>query len=148
MMKIIQLVFLFALCSFITSCNQSPKSAKANAPITSNDTLQNKNSSPIDTTDIDVVKVSPDKYRILLENEYVRVVEYSIKQGEKDNPHTHPRKTSYVISGGTLRVYPENEKPFDYEEVAGVTEWSDKTDKHSVENIGATTITILLTEIK
>ena len=148
MMKIIQLVFLFALCSFITSCNQSPKSSKDNAPITSDDTLQNKKSLHIDTSDIDVVKVSPDKYRILLENEYVRVVEYSIKPGEKDNPHTHPRKTSYVISGGTLRVYPENEKPFDYEEVAGVTEWSDKTDKHYVENIGATTITILLTEIK
>ncbi len=136
MMKITQLVFLFALCSFISSCNQNSTSSKDKAFITS------------DTTAINVVKVSPDKYKILLENEYVRVVEYSIKPGEKDNPQTHPRKTSYILSGGTLRVYPEHEKPFDYEEVAGVTEWSDKTDKHYVENIGTTTITILLTEIK
>ena len=85
---------------------------------------------------------------LVLENDYVRVIEYTLKPGEKDNPHTHLQKTSYVISGGTFRVYPENEEPFDYVEVNGVTEWSDKTSKHYVENVGNTTITILLTEIK
>ena len=85
---------------------------------------------------------------LVLENDYVRVIEYTLKPGEKDNPHTHLQKTSYVISGGTFRVYPENEEPFDYVEVNGVIEWSDKTSKHYVENVGNTTITILLTEIK
>jgi quercetin dioxygenase-like cupin family protein len=78
----------------------------------------------------------------------VRVIEYSLKPGEKENPHTHPPKTSYVISGGTLKVYPENEKPFDTEEVTGTTEWAGKRSKHYVENIGQTTVKILLTEIK
>ncbi|PZR08540.1 MAG: hypothetical protein DI539_22645 [Flavobacterium psychrophilum] len=98
--------------------------------------------------EIDFVKASPDKAKILLENEFVRVIEYSLKPGEKDNTHTHPPKTSYVISGGTLRVYPENEKPFDSEEIKGTTEWAGKRGKHYVENIGKTTVTILLTEIK
>lgn len=99
-------------------------------------------------TEIDVLTASPDKYKLVLENDHVRVIEYTLKPGEKDNPHTHPPKTSYVISGGTFRVYPENEEPFDYVEVQGVTEWSDRTSKHYVENIGNTTITILLTEVK
>ncbi len=101
-----------------------------------------------DTLDIDFTKVSPDKSRILLENEHVRVIEYSLKPGEKDNPHTHPPKTSYVISGGMLRVYPDHGQPFDAEEIQGTSEWSDRVNKHHVENVGKTTVTILLTEIK
>ena len=118
--------------------------------ITSGDTLQNKKPAKPEATgmDIDAVKASPGQFKILLENEYVRVVEYSLKPGEKDSTHTHPPKTSYVISGGMLRIYPENEKPFDFEEIKGAAEWSGKRGKHYVENIGKTTVTILLTEIK
>jgi len=127
-----KLIFLLGICFIMSSCNQSSTVREDSDQI----------------TEIDVLTASPDKYKLVLENEHVRVIEYSLKPGEKDNPHTHLPKTSYVISGGTFRVYPENEKPFDYVEVQGVTEWSDRTSKHYVENIGNTTITILLTEIK
>ena len=139
-----KLIFLLSIGLVISSCNQ-PTSTKDN--LITNDTIQS-HLPKLDTTAIDVLKASPDKYTLRLENEHVRVIEYSLRPGEKDNPHTHPAKTSYVISGGTFRVYPENEEPFDYVEVQGMTEWSDKTSKHYVENIGNTTITILLTEIK
>ena len=141
-------ILIFAICSLTISCNQNSKSTDVKEPISSNDTVQNKKSNKIDGTEIDFVKSSPDKTKILLENEYVRVIEYSLKPGEKDSTHTHPPKMSYVISGGTLRVYPENEKPFDTEAVKGKAEWSEKRGKHFVENIGKTTVTILLTEIK
>ncbi len=139
-----KLIFLLSIGLVISSCNQLT-STKDN--LITNETIQSHLPKP-DTTVIDVLIASPDKYKLLLENEHVRVIEYSLRPGEKDNPHTHPAKTSYVISGGTFRVYPENEEPFDYVEVQGMTEWSDKTSKHYVENIGNTTITILLTEIK
>lgn len=141
-----KLIFLLSIGLINSSCNQ-PTSTKDNL-VTTNDTIQSSHLPKPDTTAIDVLIASPDKYTLILENEYVRVIEYTLKPGEKDNPHTHPAKTSYVISGGTFRVYPENDEPFDYVEVQGVTEWSDKTSKHYVENIGNTTITILLTEIK
>jgi quercetin dioxygenase-like cupin family protein len=83
-----------------------------------------------------------------LENEHVRVIEYTLKPGEKDTPHTHPPKTYYVVSGGKLRVYPENEKLFDAEEVQGATEWAGYRGKHYVENIGTTTVILVLTEVK
>ncbi|CAN5320944.1 hypothetical protein BH10BAC4_BH10BAC4_19510 [soil metagenome] len=129
-----KLIVLIAIGYLTFSCDGN--SAKGSGPNTSIDSL------------IDVVNVSPDKYKILLENEYVRVVKYSLRPGEKDNPHTHPRKSSYVISGGTLRVYPEGGEPIDFEELEGMAQWSEATHKHYVENIGKTTITILLTEIK
>ena len=57
--------------------------------------------------EIDPVEVSPDMYHIQLENEHVRVVEYQIAPGERDNWHTHPAKVSYVVSGGSLRITTE-----------------------------------------
>ncbi len=143
-----KLNFLISICCLASACNQSTTPIENNNLTTASDTLQSKPSSKEASVEIDVISASPDKYKVVLENEHVRVIEYTLKPGEKDNPHTHPAKTSYVISGGTFRVYPENEKPFDYVEIQGVTEWSDKTSKHYVENIGNTTITILLTEIK
>jgi quercetin dioxygenase-like cupin family protein len=141
-------ILIIAICYLTVSCNRNPKPKEANELTSSKDTLQNGKSTRIDEAEIDFVVSSPDKAKIVLENEYVRVIEYSLRPGEKDSTHTHPPKTSYVISGGTLRVYSENEKPFDSEEVKGTVEWSGKRGKHYVENIGKTTVTILLTEIK
>ncbi len=143
----IRFIFIIALFTQI-SCTQNSKREESNPVTKPTDSLSNKKSTDIDTIKIDVVESSPDKAKILLENEYVRVIEYSLKPGEKDSTHTHPPKTSYVISGGVLRVYPDNEMPFDTEAVTGEAEWADKRGKHYVENIGQTTVTILLTEIK
>ena len=97
---------------------------------------------------IDPVKVSPDKFKIVMENEHVRVVLYSLKTGEKDNWHTHPQKSSYVLSGGKLKVFLENGETIMADEKTGTASWMDYVGKHYVENIGSTTVTILLTEIK
>ncbi len=140
--------FLIAITFLTISCSQNSKSVEGNNPKTLDDSLQQAALTQIDTTEIDFVKASPDKVKILLENEFVRVIEYSLKPGEKDSTHTHPPKTSYVVSGGLLRIYPENGKPFDAEEISGHAEWSDKVGKHYVENIGKTTVTIVLTEVK
>ena len=141
-------IFIIVICFLINSCSQNSKRDEVNSVTKTIDTLKNINVTEIDTTEIDFVKSTPGKTKILLENEYVKVIEYTLKPGERDSTHTHPPKTSYVISGGTVRVYPENEKPFDYVEVKGQTEWADKRGRHYVENIGKTTVTILLTEVK
>ena len=143
-----RLILIIATCYLTISCSQNSKPAESKEPTSSNDSMQNKKSNKTVETEIDFVKSSPDKTKILLENEYVRVIEYTLKPGEKDSTHTHPPKMSYIISGGMVRVYPENEKPFDAVEIKGVAEWADKRGKHYVENIGKTTVTILLTEIK
>ena len=42
---------------------------------------------------IDPLAVSPDSFKLLLENEFVRVLEYQLQPGDKDNWHTHPAKS-------------------------------------------------------
>ena len=63
-------------------------------------------------------------------------------------PHTHPAKSSYVVSGGKIKVFLENGETLLFDENTGTANWSDYIGKHSVENIGNTTVKIVLTEIK
>ena len=101
-----------------------------------------------DQLNIDPVKVAPAIFKILLENKHVRVVEYSLKPGEKDVWHTHPPKSSYVVSGGKLKVNLENGEVIIADEIAGTASWMDYVGKHYVENISNTTVTIVFTELK
>ena len=96
----------------------------------------------------DPVKISPGLFRVLLENQHVRVVNYSLQPGEKDEWHTHPAKSSYVVSGGKLKVYLKNGETILADEKEGTASWMDYVGEHYVENIGNTTVTIVFTEIK
>ncbi len=144
-----KLISRIAILCLLISCTQNSKSGVEKLDALSIDASHN-NLAKTDATriNLDGVKVSPQNFKILLENEFVRIVEYSLKPGEKDNWHTHPPKSGYVISGGTLKIYPENGKPFLSDEKVGDTFWSDYVGKHYDENIGSTTVTIVLTEIK
>ncbi len=97
---------------------------------------------------IDAVAVSPTQFKVLLENDEVRVVEYELAPGEKDVPHTHPPKVSYVISGGELLVHPKDGAPFETAEMTGEARWDDARPWHYVENIGDAPVRILLIEVK
>ncbi len=101
-----------------------------------------------DKLNIDGLKASPAIFKLLLENEHVRVLEYALKPGEKDTPHTHPVKSSYVVSGGKLKVYLENGEVAIANEDAGTASWRDYVGKHYIESIGNTTVIIVITEIK
>ncbi len=98
--------------------------------------------------DIDPVKVSPGIFKVLMENDKARVVQYSLRPGEKDDWHTHPGKVSYVVSGGKLRVKMENGGAIAVDEKTGTASWMDHIGKHYVENIGTTTVVIVYTELK
>jgi quercetin dioxygenase-like cupin family protein len=140
-------ISLIAFLCLLISCVQNPKAGEEKLTVSPIDTLQNN---PTETTQVnlDGIEVSPKNFKILLENEFVRIVEYSLKPGEKDNWHTHPPKSGYVVSGGTLKIYPEKGEAFVSDEKVGNTFWSDYVGKHYDENIGNTTVTIVLTEIK
>ena len=99
-------------------------------------------------TPIDAVAVSPDRFKVLLENPHVRVVEYVLLPGERDQWHTHPPKMSYVVSGGTLRITTDDGKSFLTEEKAGSATWMDTLGRHFATNVGKTAVRIVLVEIK
>jgi len=127
------LIAISLLCSLLTACDQNPE--KPTIAATNN-------------SDIDALKASPENFKLLLENDHVRVLEYTLKPGTKDITHTHPPKSSYIISGGQLKVHFENGDSSIFDDKAGTTSWMDHVGKHWVENIGTTEIKIILTEVK
>jgi beta-alanine degradation protein BauB len=98
--------------------------------------------------DINALTASPANFKLLLDNQYVRVLEYSLNPGEKDQWHTHPAKSSYVVSGGQLKVHLANGDTIMANEKTGTASWMDHVGKHYVENVGKTPVVIVLTEIK
>lgn len=97
---------------------------------------------------IDALKASPDNFKLLLENDKVRVLEYTLKPGFKDQIHTHPPKSSYIVTGGKLKVFRIGGESEIFDEVPGTASWMDYVGEHYVENIGTTEIKIILTEVK
>ena len=99
-------------------------------------------------TAIDAIVASPDRFKVLLENDHVRVIEYELLPGQRDQWHTHPPKASYVISGGTLRITTEDGSYFNVTEATGAATWMNALGRHFAENVGHTPVRILLVEVK
>lgn len=97
---------------------------------------------------IDAVAASPDRFKTLVENEHVRVVEYTLRPGERDEWHTHPPKVSYVVTGGTLRITTDDGQSFLADEKTGSASWMDGLGRHFAENVGESPVRIILVEIK
>lgn len=137
-------VLILIACVFF-SCNQDTKVAKSRATNRNSSVWKENNKS---TLNIDALKASPANFKLLLDNDSVRVLEYTLDPGKKDEWHTHPAKSSYVVSGGQLKVYLENREIIMADEKEGTASWLHAVGKHYVENIGKTTVKIILTEIK
>ena len=97
---------------------------------------------------IDPVEVSPDRFKVLLENDNVRVIEYALAPGERDEWHTHPAKVSWVLSGGKLRISLADSSSFEAEEKQGAASWMSALPRHYARNIGDTPVRIVLVEPK
>lgn len=94
------------------------------------------------------VKVAPDHYKVLLENEHVRVIENTLAPGEKDAMHTHPAGWYYVTKPGTMKVVHADGKTETWEAKAGEAGWLKTEGPHTSENIGNTTMGFVLVEVK
>ena len=95
---------------------------------------------------IDPVEVSPDNYKVLLENEHVRVLEMQLGAGKSDNKHSHPDLTAYVVKGGKIRMH-EDSGPKDMDVPDGAALWI-AAHTHRVENIGTTDFKVIVIEDK
>jgi beta-alanine degradation protein BauB len=95
----------------------------------------------------DPVAAAPQAFKEKLNNDQVRVMEYSSKPGDKEAMHSHGRTVLYVLSGGRNRhTFPDG-KTKEVEYKAGDTLWREPV-SHSVENVGKTEIRMILMELK
>ena len=95
----------------------------------------------------DAVKVSPDSYKVLLENDAVRVLEFQMKQGAKSEMHSHPRSVAIVMNDQRLRFTFPNGKSEDADLKRGQAIWLDGI-SHTVENIGTEDVGGVIVELK
>ena len=98
-------------------------------------------------TFIDPVKASPDNYTLLYEDDTHRVLEMSLKAGEKDNEHSHTSEIAYFITGSSLKIYLPDGQAVEADVPDGhVMQHEPWT--HSVENVGTKDIKAIVFETK
>jgi quercetin dioxygenase-like cupin family protein len=93
----------------------------------------------------DVVKVAPDKYKVLLENDRVRVLEYRAKPGDKTPMHSHPSYLIYSFTGGKAKFTAPDGKTTERDLKAGEVTWNNG-ETHATETMGEAHV--LLVELK
>ncbi len=95
----------------------------------------------------DPIITDPDKYKVIFENESVRVLDYQDKPGEKTNKHGHPAFVLYALSPFKRNIHLEDGKIIVREFKTGDILWSEEQ-IHIGENVGETDSHALIMEIK
>lgn len=95
----------------------------------------------------DPTSTDPDKYKVIFENERVRVLEYRDEPGQATKPHGHPDSVMYTLSSFDRRLVAENGESRDVTLAAGEVRWL-AAQTHSGENIGQTPTHVLFVELK
>jgi quercetin dioxygenase-like cupin family protein len=95
----------------------------------------------------DPAVVNAKTIRVKLENSRVRVFEAVLKPNDREQLHSHPAYVIHVIAGGRIRSHGTDGKATEYELVTGDSLYRDPI-THWAENIGSTTIHLVVVELK
>jgi quercetin dioxygenase-like cupin family protein len=95
----------------------------------------------------DPVKTSPQYYKVLVENDQVRVFEYHLKPGEKEPMHSHSAGVIYWLTGAKLRITFPDGKTQERVVATGETIWRDPVTL-AVGNIGKTEAHAIAVDLK
>jgi len=96
----------------------------------------------------DPVKVAPKNFKVLLENDHVRVLDFRSKSGERIPMHSHPGYVVYSIagSGKTTFTFPDG-KTAEAPARAGLVSWEEAV-THASEYTGKGETHVVLIELK
>jgi hypothetical protein len=98
----------------------------------------------------DAAKMQPGSYRVVLENERVRVLEFNSRPGLGvcgQGMHSHPAHLTVALSPAKVRVKLPDGKAFVGENKTGDVFWSE-AETHETENITGKDVRALLIELK
>ena len=96
----------------------------------------------------DVLKSAANAYKLLMENERVRVLEIHLKPGEKAPMHNHPNDhVVYVMNNTKFKLTFSDGKSGEFDLKAGQTIWME-AGSHATENIGTSEGHNLVVELK
>jgi quercetin dioxygenase-like cupin family protein len=95
----------------------------------------------------DPVKVAAKQCKVALENEYVRILHWTVSANQKSPMHEHPALVSISLSSGKTRFANPDGKTTEVETKAGQATWSD-SEKHSSENLSGKAGEVIQVELK
>jgi quinol monooxygenase YgiN/quercetin dioxygenase-like cupin family protein len=95
----------------------------------------------------DPLKLYPANYKVIVENDRVRVLDFQLKKGAKETAHMHPAHVVYVLTGFKIRFTFPDGKTGIRETKTGDVLYSEAV-THASENIGATDAHGILVELK
>jgi len=95
----------------------------------------------------DPTRADPDKYKVVFENERVRVLEYRDEPGQKTSPHSHPDSVMVTLSGFERRLIDGAGGSRDVTLAPGEVRWLD-AQTHSGENTGECPTHVVFVELK
>lgn len=97
----------------------------------------------------DAVAASPDVYKVIAENDSLRVVAASWKPGQRDKMHSHPAIGVYILSDcENMRTHLADGSSRDWSAKSGNAGANDPVMSHSIENIGDTECRLIFFEPK
>ena len=98
--------------------------------------------------DLDVLKVIPENYKLILDNPFVRVIEARVPAGTTEPPHRHLRGVSVCMTEYTIESRPvPNGEWTRSERKLGTVYWSEAS-LHQLRNVGKTTSHTIRIELK
>jgi quercetin dioxygenase-like cupin family protein len=95
---------------------------------------------------MDPVATNPEHYKVLFENDRVRVLEYTDQPGDVTTPHQHPDSVMYTMSSFRRRLV-SGDVGREVELAAGSANWLPAQTHHG-ENIGDTATHVIFVELK
>lgn len=95
---------------------------------------------------MDPVESNPQHYRVVFENERVRVLEYEDRPGDNTTPHRHPDSVMITLSS-FRRLLRSGDVEMEVELDAGAARWLD-AQEHSGHNVGDTETHVMFVELK
>ena len=95
----------------------------------------------------DALQAAPNVYKLLMENDRVRVLDVRVKPGEKTKMHSHPDRVVYVLSDHRLKFTSSDGQNKELELKVGQVLWIE-AGAHTTENTGKTEAHNLAVELK
>jgi quercetin dioxygenase-like cupin family protein len=95
----------------------------------------------------EAAQVAPHVYKVLFENERVRLLDVVMKPGDESAQHSHPDYLLHAFSGGTVKLTDASGQSAEVEINAGDTMWRE-AEEHSALNVGTTELHALFLELK
>ncbi|MBA4606953.1 cytoplasmic protein [Aeromicrobium sp. Marseille-Q0843] len=95
---------------------------------------------------LDPTVTNPAHYRVILENEKVRVLEYTDVPGDETTPHEHPDSVMYTLSSFKRRLM-SGDFQMEVELEANTVMWL-PAQEHHAKNIGETATHVIFVELK